>query len=330
MVRQAVFGALLSLAVSPFSGRILALQDKPATLAPRPVTEIPLSRLTPDARLPVPFEPGAAASEDAVWVSERAAGALVQVAAKDNVVASPIQVGASPCASIAVAFDSVWVPLCGDGGIARVDPKAQKVTTTVAADVADPDGRIASGVGSVWAITDRKGVLSRIDPDTGTTVAEVYLPKGAVAVAAGPDALWITSEDAGRLTRVNPNNTEVVEEIAVGSHPRRLAIGEGGVWILNGDGTVSRVDPSTNKIVATVKLDRDTVKGDIAAGAGSVWVSLPGAPIVRIDPRTNRAVQAFTGEGGGAILVAHGSLWVSAGPRATWRLDPKLVEAVRP
>ena len=66
------------------------------------------------------------------------------------------------------------------------------------------------------------------------------------------------------------------------------------------------------------------------AGAGSVWVSVPGAPILRIDPRTNRAMQRFTGDGGGAILVAHGSLWVAAGPQLTWRLDPLLVAGVRP
>jgi hypothetical protein len=61
-----------------------------------------------------------------------------------------------------------------------------------------------------------------------------------------------------------------------------------------------------------------------------VWISAPGVPIVRIDPRTNRAVQRFTGEGGGAVLVAHGSLWVAAGAQVTWRLDPMLVAAVRP
>ena len=329
MVRQAVFAASLSLAIWSFSGRIFAIQDTQPPAATRPAAEIPLSRLKPDAAFPVRFEPGAVSTDDAVWAIDRAAGAIVRLAAKDNSVGTPVPVGGQPCASLEVAFESVWVPLCGDGAMVRVGLKDQKVTTVKAA-VADAEGRIASSVGSIWAITDRKGVLSRIDPDTGAAVAEVYLPKGTAAVVSGPNALWITSEDAARLTRVNPNDTEVVEEISVGRRPRRLAVGEGAIWTLNGDGTVSRVDPATNKVVSTIKLERDTAKGDIAAGAGSVWVSVPGTPIVRIDPRTNRAVQAFTGEGGGAILVAHGSLWVSAGLELTWRLDPKLVEAVRP
>jgi streptogramin lyase len=158
----------------------------------------------------------------------------------------------------------------------------------------------------------------------------VNIEGGATAIAAGTDALWITSEEAGRLTRLNPHNHELVERVAVGPRPGRLAVGEGGVWTLNGDGTVTRVDPETTKTVATIALGGDSAGGDIAAGAGSVWVSTPGAPIIRIDPRTNRAVQRFTGEGGGAVLVAHGSVWIAAGPQTTWRLDPRLVAAIRP
>lgn len=329
MIRQAVFGTVLTLTLAPMPGGFAAAQDK-AEVTSRPPAEIPLERLKPDATFAVPFEAGAVASDDAVWMADRAAGALVRIAAKDNATGTPVKVGSQPCASLALAFDSVWVPLCGDGGIARVDLAGQKVTATARATAADPGGRIASSVGSIWVVTDRNGVVSRIDPDTGAAVAEVYVPKGAAAVATGPDALWITSEEAGRLTRVNPHNTEVVEEIAVGPRPGRLAVGEGGVWTLNGDGSVSRVDPQTNKVVATITLGGGIAGGDIAAGAGSVWVSAPGSPLVRIDPRTNRAVQRFTGEGGGAVLVAHGSVWVAAGPRTTWRLDPRLVEAVRP
>ena len=103
------------------------------------------------------------------------------------------------------------------------------------------------------------------------------------------------------------------------------------MWTLNrGNGSVTRVDPATNKVVATIPIGDGAVEGEIAAGAGSVWISAPGVPIIRIDPRTNRAVQRFTGEGGGAILVAHGSLWVAAGPKITWRLDPLLVSSLRP
>lgn len=330
MLRQVVFGALLTLALSSAPGATLGPQGTAASPPPRPPSDIPFSRLRPDATIVIDLEPGAVASADAIWVPGSSAGTITPIEAAGNTVGKAVAVGAQPCASLVIAFDSLWVPLCGDKTIARVDQKERKVTATPKVAVAAAGGRIASSVGSIWVITDRKGVLSRIDPDTGAPVAEIYVARGAAAVEAGKDALWITSEDSGRLTRVNPHNNEVVEEVKVGPKPVRLAVGEGGVWTLNGDGTVSRVDPETSKVVATIAVGGDTSKGDIAAGAGSVWVSAPGAPIVRIDPRTNRAVQRFTGDGGGAVLVAHGSLWVSAGPQVTWRLDPRLVAAVRP
>ena len=144
------------------------------------------------------------------------------------------------------------------------------------------------------------------------------------------DALWVTSGVGRTLTRINPNNHEVVEVIDVGPLPGRLAAADGAVWTLNrGDGSVTRVDPETNKAVTSISIGKDAAAGEIAAGEGSVWISAPGVPLLRIDPRTNKVAQRFTGDGGGAIMVAHGSLWIAAGAQ-TLRVDPKLVAALRP
>ncbi len=328
MIRQVVFSVSL---IAAFTSWLAPLGAQAANSAPRPPVPIPLARLTPDAVVPLDLAPGSIESTDGIWIADRKAGAVVRLEAKDSKTGSPIVVGAEPCGSLVVAFESVWVPLCGDGTIARVDAKTSKITATLKTKLASPDGRIATGVGSIWAITDRKSVLSRIDPSTNVVVAEIYIAGGAYAVVFGDDALWITSETGDLLTRVNPHNNEVVDTIKVGAKPGRMAVGEGGVWTLNrGDSTVTRVDPATNKVVATIALGEGAAGGDIAAGLGSVWVSAAGAPIIRIDPRSNRAVQRFTGDGGGAVLVAHGSLWVAAGPLLTWRLDPLLVSAIRP
>ena len=332
MIRQVVFTLLLSFT---FAAPVFA---QPAASPARPPADIPFSRLTPDAVIPIALGSGSSESADGVWVPNRAAGSVVRIDAKDNKTGAPVTLGTEPCASLIVAFDSVWVPLCGDGTIARMDPKGPTVTATLKTKVAAGNGRTANAVGSVWVVTDRKGVLSRIDPDTNTAVAEVYVAAGANAVVFADDALWVTSDgDAakGRLTRVNPHTNGVIEVIEVGPKPGRLAVGEGGVWTLNrghggNGGTVTRVDPATNKVVATITIGDAATAGEIAAGLGSVWISAPGVPLIRIDPRTNRAVQRFTGEGGGAVLVAHGSLWIAAGPQLTWRLDPALVSAIRP
>src|SRR5439155_1064436 len=47
----------------------------------------------------------------------------------------------------------------------------------------------------------------------------------------------------------------VLASIAVGSRPGTPAVGLGAVWIPNtGDGTVSRIDPASNRVVATLRV----------------------------------------------------------------------------
>ena len=314
MIRQVIFGVILGFAQAAAS----------------PVGQIPISQLTAEATLPIQLAPGAVASEGAVWLRDSNAGTVVRVGAKDNKVSAPVSIGGKPCGSLASAFKSVWAPSCGDRSVIRINPADLKVTGKTEVEVADADGRIAAGIGSIWVVTDRKGVVTRIDPDTNQPVAEIHVAGGAAAVLFHGGALWVTSGAGKKLTRINPNNNEIVEIIDVGPDPVRLAAADGAVWTLNrGDGSVTRVDTATNKPVVTISIGSEVAGGDIAAGEGSVWISAPGAPLVRIDPRTNKVAQRFTGDGGGAVLVAHGSLWLAAGSQ-TLRLDPKLVAALRP
>jgi virginiamycin B lyase len=131
---------------------------------------------------------------------------------------------------------------------------------------------------------------------------------------------------------VDPRTNLIVESIPVGKAPRFIAVGEGAVWALNqGDGSVSKIDPKTNKVTATIEVGVPGEGGDIAAGEGSVWVTSFGFPISRIDPVTNKVVQQFVGKGGDAIRVGLGSVWLSNLEAGTvWRLDPRRVEATLP
>ncbi len=314
----------------------------------RPLPDLPFSRLTPDAAIAVELEPGATLSADAVLVPQRASASIIQIEAKNNTPGEPIGVGTAPCGSLvitpppanasaagaekdAASGGEVWVPLCEGGAIARVDLRHRNISATVPLPNAAPKGTLAVATSSVWALTDTKGVLSRIDPATNAVVAEAYVAARPFAVAAKDDVVWVTSEEGNTLTRVDGHTNAIVDTITVGPRPGPLAIGEDAEWTLNrGDGSVSRVDLKSNKRVATIAIDETVADGAIAVGEGAVWLSARGVPLVRIDPRTNRVTHRFTGAGGGMVLAGHGSVWVAAGPTLTWRLDPKLIAAIRP
>lgn len=321
--RIVVAGALVAAATLGFG--VVSAQEK----APRPADEMAFARLKADAVIAVALRPGAVAVGDAVVLPTDSG--LVRVTAATNVATPPVLTGQLPCAGLAAGIGAIWAPLCAAGRIAQIDEKTSGVGAPIEIAPADPDGGIAASVGSVWVASSARGIVSRVDAATTAVVAEFRVAAEPSAVAASGDALWITSATGNVLTHVNAYTNVVVDTVTVGPRPGRLAIGEGAVWTLNrGDGSVSRVDPATHKVVATIAVGAAAADGEIAAGAGSVWISAKGLPLVRIDPAANRVAQRFTGDSGGAVLVAHGSLWIAGAPGQTWRVDPKLVAALRP
>lgn len=300
--------------------------DKPAPVAP--TIRLPLSKLKPDATIDLGGERVLIAGDAGIWVSRREAGTVSKIDGKTNKPADPLAVGKEPCSSLATAFGSLIVPLCGAPGLARVDLKTNAITNVKAVVTSDAIGPV-TGVSSIWLITGGRKRLIRIDPETNTVVADVPLNAKALAMTFAQNSLWISTEE-NEVLKINPYTIVTGEPIKVGKSPVSMALGEGALWTLNaGDGSISRVDLKTNRVATIIKLGVPIARGQIAVGEGSIWVSAPGVPLIRIDPRTNHVAQQFSGEGGGAVLVAQGAIWITATPTAIWRLDPKLIEATR-
>jgi streptogramin lyase len=212
-----------------------------------------------------------------------------------------------------------------------VDTKAGKVTKKLPVGTDNVAPSVAATADSIWAFTDDKTTLSRIDPELNTVVAEIRLPAGCNSLTFGETALWVTCPSENRVLRINPELNQVEKHIETSAYPKALVIGEGSVWVLcEKDGKIERIDPKTNKISKTIDLGAPAIGGAIADGLGSLWVTMQGFPLTRIDTTVDkeRVVQQFYGEGGGAIQVGLGSLWLSNLNSGTlWRIDPKRVAA---
>jgi virginiamycin B lyase len=285
----------------------------------------PMSELHAQAKFSIPGSPDWVAIADSVWISNNPKRNISQLDPKTNQVGAVITVAAKPCSGLAIAFDSVWVPICSDGSVQRVDPKSQKIVASIPSGVANTEGGITAGAGSIWMPSDAAGVLSRIDPATNKVVSRISIPAGSYTAEFYGDSVWVTSTKGNLLTRVDAKAEKVIAKIPVGPAPRFLASGLGSVWTLNqGDGSVSRIDPATNKVSATIEVGVPGPGGDIAVGEGAVWVTAFGKPLSKIDPATNRVVTQYVGKGGDALRVGLGSLWLSNHEfHEVWRIDPK-------
>ena len=140
-----------------------------------------------------------------------------------------------------------------------------------------------------------KGVLSRIDPDDQPGRRR---DSGAVRIVGGgarrgrrrsgwsaPRRAW--SSASTRRRTWSPIAVEV------GPNPRFTTVGGGSIWTLNqGDGTVSRVDVKTRKLVTDIELGVPGGGGEIAYGEGYVWVTVFEIPLTQIDPDDQQGGQA--------------------------------------
>jgi streptogramin lyase len=161
-------------------------------------------------------------------------------------------------------------------------------------------------------------------------------------VAAGGLVYDLVSDGTSLWVRVDVNNAglgEVVERIdpatntvtlrATVGEGFALAVGEGAVWAPNHDaGTLSRIDPATGTVVATIPIPGVGPHG-VVTTPGAVWVATEGPPdkpgsIVRIDPATNSIVSTIglPGNFGAEDLAAGaGSVWANA-QGVVLRIDP--------
>ena len=308
----------------------------PAARPPRPGVSTPgvkrdIGTIKPLGVFPIAGNPDwQVVTKDAVWVTSGRRNVVARLDPKTNMVVTLVDVGERPCSGLVAAFDSIWVPLCGGEngakGLARIDPKLDEVWATLPVGPALSEGGITANADSIWMLSDMKGVLSRIDPDTHRVVAEIQVPKGSsVAVLGEDDAIWVVSTEMSVLARVDPKTNLITDRVAVGPNPRFTTVGGGSIWTLNqGDGTVSRVDVKTRKLITNIEVGVPGGGGEIAYGEGFVWVTVFEIPLTQIDPDTNRVVKQWVGPGGDAVRVGHGSIWLSnIRQENVWRLDPK-------
>jgi virginiamycin B lyase len=96
------------------------------------------------------------------------------------------------------------------------------------------------------------------------------------------------------------------------------------LWVSNvPDGTVSRLDPATGAVTATVKVGTQPVDGTLAPD-GLIWIpNLGDRTITRIDPATAQVVGTMrVGPKPFVLSVAFGDVWSPAwGGQRVWRIQ---------
>jgi YVTN family beta-propeller protein len=99
---------------------------------------------------------------------------------------------------------------------------------------------LAIGGGSIWVAAPAPiypyAAVWRLDPVTArvtqtTTLGKVVGYPPTLEIAFGEGAVWVASYDAGTVTRLDPATGNVVATIRIGGHPSGIAVGANRVWV---------------------------------------------------------------------------------------------------
>jgi outer membrane protein assembly factor BamB len=190
---------------------------------------------------------------------------------------------------------------------------AGSVTVTTIPIGSRPFG-LATGEGAVWVMGRN---CWKIDPQANHVVGDV--PAASVCtIAVGEGAVWAVKMDlfSHELRRVDPTTGKIVTTVrGITGWP---TFGGGNLWV-HAPGKVFRIDPQTNRLLATIPTEGVGLS-HIVVGEGAIWVPeqksyFPGSEslISQIDPSTNRVTEVIhLGPGFcTGLAIGEGAVWAT-------------------
>jgi len=184
--------------------------------------------------------------------------------------------------------DTVWATNADrEAAVGRVEQwSTEGLVATV--EVPRPCGTMAYADGAIWAANCTDLNLYRINTETAEIDAiletGIAEPRGETNVVAGAGSVWVPSDAEGKISRIDPATNEVIATVDVVAGTFFLAFGMDAVWaVASGQNLLQKIDPATNEVVGSVELGAQP--GFLAAGEGYVWVQEQGdGTVAKIDP----------------------------------------------
>jgi streptogramin lyase len=192
--------------------------------------------------------------------------------------------------------DTVALPNAANDGLVRIDGRSkEKKLADPVTGVSVPCGGAISAFGSIWTGACGAKSLVRIDPKTAKVTATLPVGVGParVEIAATADSVWAITDAHGTLSRIDPQENSVVAEFRVPADCNSLTFGESALWLAcPAENRILRIDPQTNVVDKTIEVAARPET--LAIGEGSVWaLCAKDGRIDRIDPKTNKVTKTI-------------------------------------
>jgi streptogramin lyase len=137
-------------------------------------------------------------------------------------------------------------------------------------------------------------------------------------IASGFGSLWVANDGDGTLVRIDPRTNRIVKRIRIAKGICPIVVAGNAVWVGSYQtDLVYRVNPTRARVSSRAKVSH--WPAHFAVGYGSVWLSSYDDGLVRrFDVRTGRLTRAYKLPGNpSGLAFAGGSLWVALGRGST-------------
>jgi len=288
----------------------------------RALQELEQAILVHDPALDAPGRP-AVRSSPATAKSRFRGGALIAAAGAlllAVIAAVAVKLAGSSATTVRVAPNSV----------AEIDVHSGRLLAAGAVGVRP--GPIAFDSGSLWIANLDDQTISRVDPTSLRTLANISVSAPPAGLAASADGVWVVEPNANpaqasvSVSRIDPefNTPGVTRQIGnlVPDAPGAIAPQGHSVWVAPSNGLLTRLNAATGSVQGQ-PVDPNSSPSGIAIGEGAVWVSDTDAGnVIRVDP-TGLVKAIPVGNGPAAIAAGAGGVWVVDSLNETVvRIDP--------
>ena len=195
-------------------------------------------KLVVEAKLPTASY-GLASGFDSLWSMQ--GSDLLRIDPDDNSIAKiAIPRSRSGIRTVAVGEGAVWLPDGNSDAIYKVDPATSQVTLTIPIDLPDASAAtIGVGAGSIWVMSrgGGKAWVGRYSAATGAEEARIPVRASGFSVVFEGDAVWVSGTYKNEVYRIDPSTNTLVATLKVAGGPRQLTAGPGILWVqASGDG----------------------------------------------------------------------------------------------
>lgn len=254
--------------------------------------------------------PGAIAIGDGVaWIVNTGSNTVVRVDLDTRTVTREVDVGRAPT-GIVVAGGSVWVANSGERTVTRINADTGRAVDTI--DVGNGPAAITAGPDGIWVALARDSTVVRIDIASGAPDEPIPVAAGPVALVADADALWVASSDVAAITRLDPRTgVTPAPPIPLSARPVGMVLAGGSVWVVAEDGTLTRIDPTTDRVTATVDVGGSP--SAIAADESAIWIADRQGSVHRVDllDPSGPPRRVATSSAPEAVATVPGELWLT-------------------